>query len=292
MIDELVCVARRVETPFARGSNATLRVTFSGVDARSVDNSSRVADLKKCWASFNTPPNQKYAFIAKRIVAREMVVELCFEGDARAEAAAAAVRNAAEIAFAPTTIRIAPPGTGHDEPILDMDPLRLLSRRTRRSKKTAPVVVEEPHDPHEHETHVEICAENDQEPDKEEEADEAPPPPEPEFVEVFRAPTPAALVTFGYDSPANEVASVRFDLDLRRGRVSLTPDTLREPARRPGDVDLGVFMRLGSSGAVSVSRPVDDVSGGVGGRVRRVLRDRVVRPLLAVFILAWGLRLF
>ena len=67
------------------------------------DNSSRVADLKKCWASFNTPPNQKYAFIAKRIVAREMVVELCFEGDARAEAAAAAVRNAAEIAFAPTT---------------------------------------------------------------------------------------------------------------------------------------------------------------------------------------------
>jgi hypothetical protein len=172
-----------------------------------------------------------------------------------------------------------------------MDPLRLLSRRTRRSKKTAPVV-EEPHDPHEHETHVEICAENDQEPDKEEEEDAAPPPPEPEFVEVFRAPTPAALVTFGYDSPANEVASVRFDLDLRRGRVSLTPDTLREPARRPGDVDLGVFMRLGSSGAVSVARPVDDVSGGVGGRVRRVLRDRVVRPLLAVFILAWGLRLF
>mmetsp|Transcript_9392 Transcript_9392/g.29180 ORF Transcript_9392/g.29180 Transcript_9392/m.29180 type:complete len:516 (-) Transcript_9392:31-1578(-) len=292
LIDELVCVARRVETPFARGSNATLRVTFSGVDARSVDNSSRVADLKKCWASFNTPPNQKYAFIAKRIVAREMVVELCFEGDARAEAAAAAVRNAAEIAFAPTTIRIAPPGTGHDEPpVLDMDPLRLLSRRTRRSKKTAPVVVEEPHDPHEHETHVEICAENDQEsPPTEEE--EAPPPPEPEFVEVFRAPTPAALVTFGYDSPANEVASVRFDLDLRRGRVSLTPDTLREPARRPGDVDLGVFMRLGSSGAVSVSRPVDDVPGGVGGRVRRVLRDRVVRPFLALFILAWGLRLF
>ena len=128
------------------------------------------------------------------------------------------MRNAGEIAFAPTTIRIAPPGTGHDEPpVLDMDPLRLLSRRTRRSKKTAPVVVEEPHDPHEHETHVEICAENDQEPDKEEEEDEAPPPPEPEFVEVFRAPTPAALVTFGYDSPANEVASVRFDLDLRTG---------------------------------------------------------------------------
>jgi hypothetical protein len=290
LIDELVCVARRVETPFARGSNATLRVTFSGVDARSVDNSSRVADLKKCWASFNTPPNQKYAFIAKRIVAREMVVELCFEGDARAEAAAAAVKNAAEIAFKPTTIRIAPPGTGHDEPpVLDMDPLRLLSRRTRRSKKTIPIV--EVEDPHEHETHVEICSENDQEsPSTEEE--EAPAAPEPEFVEVFRAPTPAALVTFGYDSPANEVASVRFDLDLRRGRVSLTPDTLREPARRPGDVDLGVFMRLGSSGAVSVSRPVDDVSGGVGGRVRRVLRDRVVRPLLAVFILAWGLRLF
>jgi hypothetical protein len=37
---------------------------------------------------------------------------------------------------------------------------------------------------------------------------------------------------------------------------------------------------------------VDDVSGGVGGRVRRVLRDRVVRPFLALFILAWGLRLF
>jgi hypothetical protein len=290
LIDELVCVARRVETPFARGSNATLRVTFSGVDARSVDNSSRVADLKKCWASFNTPPNQKYAFIAKRIVAREMVVELCFEGDARAEAAAAAVKNAAEIAFKPTTIRIAPPGTGHDEPpVLDMDPLRLLSRRTRRSKKTIPVEVE---DPHEHETHVEICSENDQESPDEDEEDDAPPAPEPEFVEVFRAPTPAALVTFGYDSPANEVASVRFDLDLRRGRVSLTPDTLREPARRPGDVDLGVFMRLGSSGAVSVSRPVDDVSGGVGGRVRRVLRDRVVRPFLALFILAWGLRLF
>ena len=137
MIDELVCVARRVETPFARGSNATLRVTFSGVDARSVDNSSRVADLKKCWASFNTPPNQKYAFIAKRIVAREMVVELCFEGDARAEAAAAAVRNAAEIAFAPTTIRIAPPGTGHDEPpVLDMDPCGAASsHRWRRAPR-------------------------------------------------------------------------------------------------------------------------------------------------------------
>jgi len=57
-------------------------------------------------------------------------------------------------------------------------------------------------------------------------------------------------------------------------------------------VDLGVFMRLGSSGAALAPRPVDEVSGGVGGRVRRVLRDRVVRPLLAVFILAWGLRLF
>ena len=59
-----------------------------------------------------------------------MVVELCFEGDARAEAAAAAVRNAAEIAFAPTTIRIAPPGTGHDEPpVLDMDPRRGVLHR-------------------------------------------------------------------------------------------------------------------------------------------------------------------
>ena len=72
----------------------------------------------------------------------------------------------------------------------------------------------------------------------------------------------------------------------------MTPDTLREPARRPGDVDLGVFMRLGSSGAALAPRPVDEESLGFGSRARRVLRDRVGRPLLAVFILAWGLRLF
>ena len=72
----------------------------------------------------------------------------------------------------------------------------------------------------------------------------------------------------------------------------MTPDTLREPARRPGDVDLGVFMRLGSSGAaLAPARPIEE-SGGLAGRMNRVLRDRVVRPLLAVFILAWGLRLF
>ena len=39
-------------------------------------------------------------------------------------------------------------------------------------------------------------------------------------------------------------------------------------------------------------RPVDEESLGFGSRARRVLRDRVGRPLLAVFILAWGLRLF
>jgi len=53
-----------------------------------------------------------------------------------------------------------------------------------------------------------------------------------------------------------------------------------------------VFMRLGSSGAALAPRPVDEESLGFGSRARRVLRDRVGRPLLAVFILAWGLRLF
>ena len=87
------------------------------------------------------------------------------------------------------------------------------------------------------------------------------------------------------------MASVRFDLDLRRGRVSLTPDTLREPARRPGDVDLGVFMRLGSSGAFLVARPVDDGRWEFGSRARRVLGTRRAAAARR-FILAWGLRLF
>lgn len=280
LVDELVCVARRVETPFARGNNATLRVTFSGMDARSVDNSSRVADLKKCWSSFNPVQNEKYAFIAKRIVAREMVVEICFEGDEKAEATALAM----DTFLAPTTIRIAPPGAT-DEPVLDMDPLRLLRRGTWRrvdetlkSTTTPPVDVEE--------THAEIDAENDQEEESEPKA------PEPVFVEVFRAPAPAALVTFGYDSPTNEVASVRVDLDLGRGRVSLTPDTLREPVRRPGDVDLGVFLRLGSAGAPLGPRPMRADDRGLPGLLGVGLRDRVVRPLVAVTILAWGLRMF
>ena len=93
---------------------------------------------------------------------------------------------------------------------------------------------------------------------------------------MFSAPAPAALVTFGYDSPANEVASVRFDLDLRRGRVSLTPDLRRGPARRRATSIWGCSCGSGARARCEVARPVDDVSGGVGGRVRGVLRDRVV----------------
>ena len=66
-----------------------------------------------------------------------MVVDRsAFSGDARARGGGrGGVRNAAEIAFAPTTIRIAPPGTGHDEPPVDCD---MRSLRTTLSKMVGP----------------------------------------------------------------------------------------------------------------------------------------------------------
>ena len=104
LVDELVCVARRVEAPFPRGGNSTVRLTLRGVDARSVDNASAVVDLRRCWASYNPAPNAAAAFIAKRVVAREALVEIKFDDHEAApdapEAAASAAATAASAASA------------------------------------------------------------------------------------------------------------------------------------------------------------------------------------------------
>ena len=105
-----------------------------------------------------------------------------------------------------------------------MDPLRLLSRRTRRSKKTVtPVVIEDPQGARDARRDL---RENDQESEKKRRRTRR------RLRHRSRRRRGGGLVTFGYDSPANEVASVRFDLDLRRGRVSRDGDTLRQ--RRGG----------------------------------------------------------
>ena len=60
-----------------------------------VDNETRSADLKRCWASFNPEPNAPYAYIAKRVVAREAVLEIRFDQDEEDARTADARRAAA-----------------------------------------------------------------------------------------------------------------------------------------------------------------------------------------------------
>lgn len=60
-----------------------------------MDNASAIADLRRCWTSFNPRPARS-AFIAKRIVAKEAVLEMRFDRDAD-DAAAAIARVEAEI---------------------------------------------------------------------------------------------------------------------------------------------------------------------------------------------------
>jgi len=328
LVDELVCYARRVETPseaprvprrfarrrreppprrFARGKNATLRLTLTGVDARSVDNASAIADLRRCWTSFNPRPARS-AFIAKRIVAKEAVLEMRFDPDAddaaaaiarveaeQAAAVAAAAADAASAArdeseAASLAARLAGSGIGpspsdledlfpradaaladdgHGGDVVPVDPLRVL-RRTVAAPWT--VRAEPPFG-------------------------DRPPPPEPGaaaaakgrgFFEVARAPDAAALLTLGYDSPRARVASVRCDLDLRRLAVSLDADALREKAMGADDVAVAIFATLGTDAPAAPGAARRQKPDRIIRAFAAALNNRVLRPALAIGILAWG----
>ncbi|KAH8097691.1 hypothetical protein JL720_591 [Aureococcus anophagefferens] len=217
LVDELVCVARRVEAPFPRGGNSTVRLTLRGVDARSVDNASAVVDLRRCWASYNPAPNAAAAFIAKRVVAREALVEICVEikfddrdaseADPAATASAAATAAAAD-ATAPEVAEDTTP-----------DRLWLLRRRREAAGGAANWSVTRTSDDWEP-PRVKFSKNSEDD----------------GFVVLARAPAPAALLTVGYDSPRAEVKSIRVDLDLRRFRLALDSDLLGDEgpeARRP-----------------------------------------------------------
>ena len=288
LVDELVCVARRVEAPFPRGRNSTVRLTLRGVDARSVDNASAVADLRRCWASYNPAPNAAAAFIAKRVVAREALVEIKFDDHEAAPDAPEATASAAA-----TTNTTAPPpvedvssldferGDPTESDLDDLFPreettpdrLWLLRRRREAAGGAANWSVTRTSDDWEP-PRVEFSKNSEDD----------------GFVVLARAPAPAALLTVGYDSPRAEVKSIRVDLDLRRFRLALDSDLLGdEGPAKPGDVSLGVFALFGDSRPAAL-RPAPSKVGAVGDALSAVL-NRIVRPAAALLVLAWGARL-
>ena len=291
LVDELVCVARRVEAPFPRGGNSTVRLTLRGVDARSVDNASAVADLRRCWASYNPAPNAAAAFIAKRVVAREALVEIKFDDheaapDAPEAAASAAATAAAADATAPEVAEDVSSldferGDPTESDLDDLFPreettpdrLWLLRRRREAAGGAANWSVTRTSDDWEP-PRVEFSKNSEDD----------------GFVVLARAPAPAALLTVGYDSPRAEVKSIRVDLDLRRFRLALDSDLLGdEGPAKPGDVSLGVFALFGDSRPAAL-RPAPSKVGAVGDALSAVL-NRIVRPAAALLVLAWGARL-
>ena len=291
LVDELVCVARRVEAPFPRGGNSTVRLTLRGVDARSVDNASAVVDLRRCWASYNPAPNAAAAFIAKRVVAREALVEIKFDDheaapDAPEAAASAAATAAAADATAPEVAEDVSSldferGDPTESDLDDLFPreettpdrLWLLRRRREAAGGAANWSVTRTSDDWEP-PRVEFSKNSEDD----------------GFVVLARAPAPAALLTVGYDSPRAEVKSIRVDLDLRRFRLALDSDLLGdEGPAKPGDVSLGVFALFGDSRPAAL-RPAPSKVGAVGDALSAVL-NRIVRPAAALLVLAWGARL-
>ena len=292
LVDELVCVARRVEAPFPRGGNSTVRLTLRGVDARSVDNASAVVDLRRCWASYNPAPNAAAAFIAKRVVAREALVEIKFDDrdassetdtddpEATANAVSAADATAPEVAEDVSSLDFER-GDPTESDLDDLFPreettpdrLWLLRRRRETAGGAANWSVTRTSDDWEP-PRVEFSKNSEDD----------------GFVVLARAPAPAALLTVGYDSPRAEVKSIRVDLDLRRFRLALDSDLLGdEGPAKPGDVSLGVFALFGDSRPAAV-RPAPSKVGAVGDALSAVL-NRIVRPAAALLVLAWGARL-
>ena len=323
LVDEVVCVARRVDAPFPRGGNSTLRLTLRGVDARSVDNASAVADLRRCWSSYNPAPAAAAAFIAKRVVAKEAVLEIKFEDDDEEpedappdDVEAVPPESAAppldEAEAAPhTSVPDGVPALAHDEaptpplaaagndeadgepspsdledlfprepPIIDMDPLWLLRRRQSGNgpKPTDWTVRSNSFD----------FDDTSYDPPKVEfsEAEQGD-----GFVVLAKAPLPAALLTVGYDSIRADVKSIRVDLDLRRFRLALDSDLLREAVAKPDDVSLGVFALFGDARPGAPLRSNGRAQGGAVGNALSAILNRLVRPAVALFILAWGARL-
>ncbi|KAH8058171.1 hypothetical protein JL722_6022 [Aureococcus anophagefferens] len=282
LVDELVCVARRVEAPFPRGGNSTVRLTLRGVDARSVDNASAVVDLRRCWASYNPAPNAAAAFIAKR--RREALVEICVEikfddrdaseADPAATASAAATAAAAD-ATAPEVAEDGARWISNGRPDGERprrlvpreettpDRLWLLRRRREAAGGAANWSVTRTSDDWEP-PRVEFSKNSEDD----------------GFVVLARAPAPAALLTVGYDSPRAEVKSIRVDLDLRRFRLALDSDLLGARAPKPGDVSLGVFALFGDSRPAAL-RPAPSKVGAVGDALSAVL-NRIVRPAAAL----------
>ena len=292
LVDELVCVARRVEAPFPRGGNSTVRLTLRGVDARSVDNASAVVDLRRCWASYNPAPNAAAAFIAKRVVAREALVEIKFDDrdassetdtddpEATANAVSAADATAPEVAEDVSSLDFER-GDPTESDLDDLFPreattpdrLWLLRRRRETAGGAANWSVTRTSDDWEP-PRVEFSKNSEDD----------------GFVVLARAPAPAALLTVGYDSPRAEVKSIRVDLDLRRFRLALDSDLLGdEGPAKPGDVSLGVFALFGDSRPAAL-RPAPSKVGAVGDALSAVL-NRIVRPAAALLVLAWGARL-
>lgn len=55
VIGEVVCLVRRYPTPFAGCRNATVRLVLRNVEALSVDRDGQARNLRACWLSFNSP---------------------------------------------------------------------------------------------------------------------------------------------------------------------------------------------------------------------------------------------
>ena len=162
-------------------------------------------------------------------------MEVRFEDAARVRREALAREAAAAVAEreAAAAVARARASGAEDEPVIDMDPLRLLRRRRGGHDKPdrGPRMARG-------DGLISQMAEAPPEPQPPEEARPA----ADRFETIARAPLPAALLTLGYDSPTAQVASVRLDLDLRRFNLSLAPDTLREP--RPRSLAASLLMDI------------------------------------------------
>ena len=112
-----------------------------------------------------------------------------------------------------------------------------------------------------------------------------------DFALIAKAPMAAALLTVGYDSPKAEPRSVRLDLDLRKFRLDLDSETLREKQLRPDDVTVGVFALFGNTPLGGPVHRHVKTKANVLVTAAAAVTNRILRPALALFILAWGARL-
>ncbi|KAJ1445219.1 hypothetical protein M885DRAFT_550619 [Pelagophyceae sp. CCMP2097] len=321
VIDELVLTVRGVATPLPRyAQNATVRVTARGLEAQSVDATGQPNDLKQCWKSLNADLEKnrtnaankrkpKRAYIAKRIVARQIEIQFAEEAvePPHSAPAADAVAAAVDVAVAAARDAAARDAASPMQKVLD----GLKPEGLKRGNETA----QPPDDRTDGGAAWFMGSLAGAHFSKKAEPPEAPSPrvaaalPVPSapplaalaaprcFEAIADAPFAEALVTIGYDVKTHGIVQLKYDVDGRQLRLNLDRATLTKagvaaPADDEPTVDfpfveffatLGTGVPRSDEGALSASEsPTSPLA---------FLSNRIVRPLLAFVFFLWAAKI-